>query len=111
MKKVIIINKNSMGTGPEELGQVLIRAFLKKLWAKREKPDMIVLYNAGVQLLDRSSVHLDALDGLEEAGVEIIACGTCLDHYEMKEELKIGRRSDMVEIVNIMMESEKVVTI
>lgn len=111
MKNVIVINKNAMGEGPGELGEILIGAFLKKLWAKADRPDMIILYNSGVKLLDKDSNNLDSLFGLEEAGVEIIACGTCLDHFDMKGDLKVGRRSDMVEIVNIMMECEKVITI
>lgn len=111
METVIVINQNSMGSGSGELGKTLIGAFLKKLWARSTKPDMIVLYNSGVELLGKNSMCLDALDGLEEAGVEILACGTCLDHYKINEELKVGRRSDMVEIVNILMESTKVITI
>lgn len=111
MNTVIVINQNSMGSGDADLGQVLIGAFLKKLWARATKPDMIVLYNSGVKLLSKESLYLDALYGLEESGVEVIACGTCLDHYGIDSELKVGRRSDMVEIVSIMMDSEKVITI
>lgn len=111
MNTVIVINQNSMGSGDAALGEVLIGAFLKKLWARATKPDMIVLYNSGVKLLSKESMFLDALYGLEESGVEVIACGTCLDHYSIDSELKVGRRSDMVEIVSIMMDSEKVITI
>ena len=111
MKSVIVINRNTMGSGDDELGKILIGAFLKKIWARTIKPDMVILYNSGVLLMQKKSMYLDAFDGLEQAGVEILACGTCLDHYNIEGELKVGRRSDMAEIVNIMMESEKVVTI
>jgi len=111
MSTVIVLNQNGMGHGSVDLGELLIGAFLKKVWVRREKPDTIVLYNSGVKLVSNQSPHLDVLSGLEEAGVEIIACGTCLDYFDIKGELKVGRRSDMQEIVNIMMEADKTITL
>jgi selenium metabolism protein YedF len=111
MKIVIAINQELMGIGDPELGKTLMGAFLKKLWARSEKPDMLILYNGGVKLLGNDSSVLDALYGLEQSGVEIIACGTCLDYYSIDSNLKVGRRSDMVEIVNMMMEAEKLISI
>lgn len=110
MQTVFVINRFGMGQGNEDLGNVLIGAFLKKVWAKKDKPDMIILYNGGVKLLGQGSPYLDALHGLEESGVEIAACGTCLDHYEIKD-LSAGRRSNMAEIVDIMMTADKTITI
>lgn len=111
MATVIVINSYGMGNGTKELGEVLIGAFLKKVWARTVKPETIVLYNEGVRLIAEGSPFLDALSGLEEQGVEIVACGTCIDFYELGEAIKVGRRSDMNEIVNFMMEAEKVITI
>lgn len=110
MATVIVINRFGMGHGNQELGEVLVGAFLKKVWARSVKPETLVLYNEGVRLIAEGSPYLDALSGLEEQGVEIVACGTCLDFYEIKE-VKVGRRSDMNEIVNFMMDAEKVITI
>lgn len=110
MGTVIVINRYGMGHGNQELGEILVGAFLKKVWARSIKPETVVLYNEGVRLIAESSTYLDALNGLEEQGVEIVACGTCLDFYGIQE-LKVGRRSDMNEIVNFMMEAEKVITI
>ena len=111
MSTVIVLKQNTMGNGDDILGEKLIGAFLKKLWIKKEKPETIVLYNAGVKLVSNESPYLDALSGLEEAGVEIIACGTCLDFFNIEGELKVGRRSDMVEIVDTMMSADKTITI
>ena len=111
MSTVIVINSYGMGNGSKELGEVLIGAFLKKIWARTAKPETIVLYNEGVRLIAEGLPYLDALDGLESQGVEIVACGTCLDFYEIENSIKVGRRSDMNEIVNFMMEADKVITI
>lgn len=111
MKTAIIINRSGMGHGDDGLGEVLIGAFLKKIWARATKPEVIIFYNEGVKLLAQGSAYIDVLDGLETSGVELIACGTCIDHYELTDLLKVGRRSDMNEIVSIMIEAEKVITI
>lgn len=111
IETAVIINQDGMGHGLGELGQVLVGAFLKKLWVRSEKPEMIIFYNAGVKLLATGSPVLDVLDGLEASGVELIACGTCIDKYELSQEIRVGRRSDMAEIVNVMMEAQKVITI
>lgn len=111
MKFAIVINNESMGKGDDELGKKLMGAFLRKLWVQTELPDMIVFYNSGVKLISSSSTVLDVLHGLYEKGVDIIACGTCLDHFDLGNDVKVGRRSDMVEIVSVITGYDKVVTI
>lgn len=111
MKTVIIVNGDTFGKGDESLGKLLLGAFLRKLWAYGEKPETIVFYNSGVKCLLKGSSLLDALHGLADQGVELVACGTCIDHYSESKEIEVGRRSDMVEIVSIMMESDKTITV
>lgn len=111
MKTAVIINSEGMGNGDEALGMTLVGAFLKKMWARNEKPDTMIFYNGGVKLLKKESGLLDVLSGLDEAGTELIACGTCLEFYKMKDNLSVGRVSSMEEIVNIMMTYDKVITI
>lgn len=111
MKTAIIINNETFGKGDAELGKKLMGAFLRKLWVSDEKPEVIVMYNSGVKLIGDQSTVLEVLHGLEEQGVEIMACGTCLVHYELKDKIQVGRMTDMEEIVSIMMSYEKVVTV
>jgi len=108
---VIILNNEYFGHGDDALGAKLMGAFLRKLWIKEELPQTIVCYNSGVKLLTRNSLVLDALSGLSEKGVEIIGCGTCLDYYNLGKDIVVGRRTDMVEIVDIITKATKVVTI
>ena len=111
MNTVFILNNHIMGKGNDELGIVLMGAFLKKIWARKDKPSALILYNSAVTLLGSDSPYLDAMTGLEESGVEILACGTCLDAYGLTGKIKAGRQSNMEEIVDLMMKAEKTVTI
>lgn len=111
MKKAVIINSEFMGSGDNELGHKLMGSWLRKLWAGDRKPEAILFYNSGVKLLAEGSSVLDALNGLFEAGVDIIACGTCCTFFEITETVEIGRISDMQEISGIMMTADNVVTI
>lgn len=108
---VIILNNENFGHGDEMLGKKLMGAFLRKLWMKETLPETIVCYNSGVKLMVQGSDVLDALTGLSEKGVEILGCGTCLDYYHVADDIKVGRRSDMVEISDVIVNAEKVVTV
>ena len=111
MKKVIIVNSESFGRGAEDLGQKLMGVFLRKLWAGEPKPVAIICYNSGVKLMAKGSNVLDALTALEEAGVDILACGTCIDYYQLEDNLQVGRISNMEEIAAMLMTADSVVTI
>jgi peroxiredoxin family protein len=57
-----------------------------------------VFYNGGVRLCCTGSVVLDDLRSLESSGVEIISCGTCLNFFDLADDLAVGRVTDMLEI-------------
>ena len=109
--EVFVLNSETMGSGDDVLGRVLMGAFLKKLWAKVDKPDILIMYNGAVKLLSKKSGYMDVMVGLEEAGVEILACGTCLDFFGLSDDLVAGHVSNMEDIVATMSKASKVVTI
>ncbi|NLY35812.1 MAG: sulfurtransferase-like selenium metabolism protein YedF [Tissierellia bacterium] len=111
MKEVIIINDDAMGRGSKELGKKLIGTFLTKLWASPIKPDAIIFYNGAVKLLTIGGGSHQALHFLEKAGVDLIACGTCVSYFELEEQINLGRISGMEEILMLIQKAEKVVTI
>ena len=110
MKTAIILKGETLGDGDDLLGKQLMGSFLRKLWNSKEKPDSILFYNSAVRLLASGSVVLDALEGLSNAGVDLVACGTCVGFYRLGDTMKTGRVSDMQEIVGILLQAEKVVT-
>jgi selenium metabolism protein YedF len=109
MKSTVVVNSSTLGAGSEELGERLIGSFLRKLWAEKVKPDVVVFYNSGVKLLAEGSSVLDALHALQGAGVDLVACGTCVDYFKLNGKVVVGRVSDMQEIVSLLMNSERVI--
>jgi selenium metabolism protein YedF len=108
---VIVINDESFGRGDRELGAKLMGTFLTKLRMRDSMPDAIVLYNSGVKLLAKGSAVFPSLAGLMEDGVEILACGTCVKHYEMDESELAGHVSNMQEIVGLLLKARSVITV
>jgi selenium metabolism protein YedF len=111
MEKVILINSDRMGQGDEELGARLMANFLGKLRDAELKPKMIVLYNSGVKLAARGSPVLQSLQSLENLGVEIICCGTCVNFYGLVDQIEAGRVTNMPEIVKALTGARETVTI
>lgn len=108
-KVIVYINSHLMGNGDEALGAFLMKAFLKTLLDLETKPNRLVLVNSGVQLGSEESKVLDTLIALSEKGVEILSCGTCLDFYGLKGRLKVGVVSNMYEIIQSMVEADRVI--
>ena len=111
MGKTIVIRSEFLGSGSDELGERLMGSFLRKLWAEDARPTTIIFYNSGVKLVAEDSKVLDALTELHAAGVDLVACGTCVGYFEVKDKVKAGRVSDMREIVSLLMNAESVVTV
>lgn len=99
---VIAISENKMGRGNDELGTVLIKAFLHTVAGLAKKPDVMIFYNTGVKLTVQESDVLEDLKQLESEGVQIIVCGTCLNYFEIKDKLAVGTVSNMYDIVDTM---------
>ena len=109
MKTVVVLNKTQMGHGDSALGVRVLKTFLQKAIALHNL-DAIVLFNDGVKLAATGSPVLGELTMLEdEHGVDLIPCGTCLDHYELTP--SVGKVGSMDEIIKAMNDAAKVITI
>lgn len=97
---VFFVDSDSLGRGSEELGGILMRAFLHTLGEADIKPEKIILVNSGVKLACEGSPVLEDLQTISSQGVEILACGTCLNYFELRDKLAVGRISNMYEILD-----------
>ena len=105
---IVVVNKQIMGHGSEELGKKLMKAFLYTLTEQEVLPKKIIFYNGGVLLVDKNQSHvLEELKVLQENGVEIMSCGACIDYYKV--DLAIGSTSNMYFIVEEMRAADRVV--
>ena len=106
---VVYINSHLLGSGDDALGSFLMKAFLKTLLDLETQPNRLILVNGGVQLAAEDSKVLESLQGLSEKGVEIACCGTCIDFYKLKGKMKVGIISNMYDIVQSMIEADRVI--
>jgi len=67
--------------------------------------------NGGIKLSTVNEDTVGNLKILEEAGVEVLSCGTCLDYYDLKDELKVGTVTNMYSIVESLKNSSNTITI
>lgn len=107
---VIVFAEDKMGRGNDELGSVLIRAFLHTICLQKEKPAVMIFYNTGVKLTLQGSETLEDLKELAAAGVEILVCGTCLNYFEAKDKLGVGVVSNMYDIAGTMSSAGRLLT-
>lgn len=107
---VIVLSENKMGRGNDELGTVLIKAFLHTVAGQAQKPDVMIFYNTGVKLTVQGSEVLDDLKQMETEGVQILVCGTCLNYFEIKDKLAVGIVSNMYDIVETMSHAGRLLT-
>jgi len=106
---VIVCSEDKMGRGNDELGAVLIRAFMHTIAGQAEKPDVMIFYNTGVKLALQESEVLDDLKELAAEGVEMLVCGTCLNYFEVKDRLGVGVVSNMYDIVGTMSKAGRLI--
>ena len=106
---VVAIASATMGEGSEELGKTLLKAFVFALTQQDMLPETILLYNSGAFLSCEGSDNLEDLKTLEAQGVEILTCGTCLNHYGLAEKRQVGGVTNMYEIVEKMTKASVVV--
>jgi selenium metabolism protein YedF len=97
---VIFIASDEMGRGDSKLGQILMKNFIFTLIEADTSPDAIYFVNNGVKLTVGGSDVIEPLAELANRGVDIASCGLCLEFFNVKETLAVGRISNMLELVN-----------
>ncbi len=106
---VVLVASDRLGRGDDELGGILMRSFLHTLNEVEPLPDTMIFLNAGVKLTVDDSLVLEDLRDLKGKGVEILACGTCLGHFGLKERIAVGQISNMYSIAEALLGAGKVV--
>jgi len=100
--KTILIQSEVLGRGNDELGMMLMSKFLDLLNDSPDKPASLVFWNTGVRLVCEGSWALVHLKKLEKQGIEILACATCLDFFELAGKLKVGKPTSMLKSIQSM---------
>ncbi len=106
---LVFITTETMGRGDEELGTKLMTSFLATLPEMGKSLWRVVLLNGGVKLSAAAGAPLEHLQALEKAGVDVLVCGACLNHYGLLEQKAVGQTSNMLDIVTSLQLASKVI--
>jgi selenium metabolism protein YedF len=106
---VLVVSADVMGRGVAELGNILIRGFFHTLGEVEPRPETIIFFNSGVKLACQGSPVLEDLCALEADGIEMLVCGTCLNYFELTDQIAAGQVSNMYDIAETMLGAGKVV--
>lgn len=106
----VVFNNDGLGRADEALRHKLATNYLRTLAELGQRPRSILFYADGVKLVVEGSPCLKELETLARAGVPLIACRTCLDHYGLLDKVRVGEIGNMVRIIEAQGEAEKVIT-
>jgi hypothetical protein len=108
---VIIITRNGMGEADQVLQHRLIGTYLKLLDEHDLLPGAICFYSEGVHLAVEGSPVLETLQSLENKGVRLILCSTCLSYYDLTKKVRVGIVGGMGDILEAQRQAGKVITL
>jgi selenium metabolism protein YedF len=108
---VLFVGSDIIGRGENhELGGLLMLRFLHEVGGRSLKPKAIIFMNNGVKLVTGDSLVLGEIKQLENQGVQILACGTCLSRLQLSDKVAVGQVSNMSDITDILLKATKVIS-
>jgi selenium metabolism protein YedF len=110
-KVLVLVTSDCLGSGDDVLGAKLMVSYLKTIKEMGTDLWQLIFLNGGVKLTTESSPVLVELQQYEQSGVIILACGTCLEHFGLTAQKKVGGTTNMLDIVTATQLADKVVTI
>lgn len=109
---VILITRYGMGHSQlADLPIKLIEKYFNLMQQGQEYPKVICFYTDGVKLTLTGSPVLNQLKELEQKGVRLIICSTCLDTMGLTKNVEVGVVGGMPDILEAQMKADKVISI
>ncbi len=110
-KILVLIATDQMGQGDEQLGRKLLETYITTLKELGSSLWQLIFVNGGVKLACDSSPVLAAIKEYEAAGVMVLSCGTCMEHFGLTDRKAVGGLTNMLDIVMATQNADKVITI
>lgn len=111
-KKVVVhFSGELMGVEDEVLGRKLMNGFIGNLKNMDILPTTIIFVNTSVRNVTVNEDIIPVVRELEELGIEILACGACLEHFGLVDSLEVGQISDAHKVMTRMFEADKLIRI
>ncbi len=108
---LIQINQYGMGSGDNTLGLILVKNYLTLISEESELPNVISFYNEGVKFVCSGSPVIEILKTLEQKGVKLVVCKTCLNHFNLINKVETGIISTMMDIIEFQKVAQKVINL
>jgi hypothetical protein len=109
---VIVFKTDGMGISNDQiLKEKLALTFLTLTNQMDQLPKTICFYTDGVKLACEGSPVLAELTTLEESGVRLILCQTCLNTFDLSDQVKVGIVGGMGDIITAMWQADSIITI
>ena len=105
------ITRYGMGDGDKELSVKLITNYFKLMIEDNRWPKIITFYNEGVKLLTADHAVTEHFKTLEAKGVKLMACTTCLEHYHIADQMAVGIKGTMMDIITLQANADKVINL
>jgi intracellular sulfur oxidation DsrE/DsrF family protein len=108
---VLLITRNGMGDAEEALQQKLITTYFKLLDENNTLPAVICFFANGVRLVVQGSPVIEPLKSLEAKGVRLVLCSTCLNYYNLIDQVQVGIVGGMADILEAQRRAGKVIAL
>lgn len=108
---VILITREGMGSADTALQQKLLDTYLRLLVENDSLPGAICFYTDGVKLMIEGSPLLKRMSQIEQKGVRLIICSTCLDFFKITDKVRVGVVGGMPDIIEAQVSAKKVITL
>ena len=110
--KVFFIRHDAVGES-SPLGYRLMQGLITGLAAAAVPPRQIILVNRAVLLACTTEPVnvIEPLRQLQSIGVEVLACGTCLEQFGLRDALQVGQVGNMASTVATLTTDTEVFTL
>ena len=108
---VILITREGMGSADATLQHKLLDTYLNLLLENGSLPAAICFYTDGVKLVVEGSPLLERLSQIEQRGVRLIICTTCLNYFGLIEKVRVGIVGGVPDILEAQAQAAKVITL
>jgi sulfur relay (sulfurtransferase) complex TusBCD TusD component (DsrE family) len=109
---VLVFKTDGMGISETQpLKEQLAKTFLTLTAQMEPLLKVICLYTDGVKLACEGSPVLEELTTLEQRGVRIVLCQTCLNTFGLSDQVQLGIIGGMGDIITAMWQADKVIMV
>ncbi len=112
---IVFLSRDTFGEGDHsekghDFSAHLLNLFLQTICQSGHEPRAILMVNSGVKLMDPGGPYIKVLNDLRDKGIEVLACGLCLDFYGLKEKVPVEQVTNMFAICEYLFSADRIIS-